>query len=35
MPRISILMPVYNGMLYIIEAVESVLAQDEQNWELV
>jgi glycosyltransferase involved in cell wall biosynthesis len=28
-------MPVYNGMPYITEAVESVLAQDEQNWELV
>ncbi len=35
MPRISILMPVYNGMPYIPEAVESVLAQDEQDWELV
>jgi len=35
MPRISVLMPVYNGMPYITEAVESVLAQDEQNWELV
>ena len=35
MPRISILMPVYNGLPYITEAVESVLAQDEQDWELV
>ena len=35
MPRISVLMPVYNGMPYITEAVESVLAQEEQNWELV
>ena len=35
MPRITILMPVYNGMPYIPEAVESVLAQDEQDWELV
>ena len=35
MPRISVLMPVYNGMPYITEAVESVLAQDEQDWELV
>lgn len=35
MPRISVLMPVYNGMPYIPEAVESVLAQDEQDWELV
>lgn len=35
MPRISVLMPVYNGMPYITEAVESVLAQDAKNWELV
>jgi len=35
MPRISVLMPVYNGMPYIPEAVESVLAQDEQDWELL
>lgn len=35
MPRISVLMPVYNGMPYIPEAVESVLAQDERDWELV
>ena len=35
MPRISVLMPVYKGIPYIPEAVESVLAQDEQDWELV
>jgi glycosyltransferase involved in cell wall biosynthesis len=35
MPRITVLMPVYNGMPYIPEAVETVLAQDEQDWELV
>lgn len=35
MPRITVLMPVYNGMPFIPEAVESVLAQDEQDWELV
>lgn len=35
MPRISVLMPVYNGMPYIPKAVESVLSQDEQDWELV
>ena len=34
MPRISVLMPCYNGMPYIVEAVESVLKQDEQDWEL-
>lgn len=35
MPRITILMPVYNGMPFISEAVDSVLAQVEQNWELI
>lgn len=35
MPRISVLMPCYNGMPYIVEAVESVLKQDEQDWELI
>lgn len=35
MTTISILMPVYNGLPYIIEAVESVLLQDYKNWELV
>lgn len=35
MTSISVLMPVYNGMPYIKEAVESVLAQDFQDWELV
>ena len=33
--RISILIPVYNGMPFIIEAVESVLSQSFQDWELV
>lgn len=35
MPRISVLMPVYNGIPYICEAVESVLCQEFQDWELV
>ena len=33
--RISVLIPVYNGILYIAEAVDSVLAQECQDWELV
>ncbi|MDI9320900.1 MAG: glycosyltransferase family 2 protein [Phycisphaerales bacterium] len=34
-PKISIVMPVYNPPLkYLKEAIESVLAQDYQNWEL-
>lgn len=33
--RISILMPTYNGMKYLKEAVNSVFAQDHQDWELI
>ena len=33
--RISVLIPVYNGILYIAEAVDSVLAQNGLDWELV
>jgi glycosyltransferase involved in cell wall biosynthesis len=32
---ISILMPVFNGALYISEAIDSVLAQSYVNWELI
>jgi glycosyltransferase involved in cell wall biosynthesis len=35
MPRISILMPVYNGMPYICEAVDSVFAQNIEDWEFL
>jgi len=34
-PAISILTPVWNGLPYIKEAVESVLAQDFQDWEMI
>lgn len=34
-PLISVLTPVWNGMPYIKECVESVLKQDYQNWELI
>lgn len=33
--RISVLIPVYNGIAYIAEAVDSVLAQNCPDWELV
>jgi len=33
--RISVLIPVYNGNLFIAEAVNSVLAQECHDWELV
>ena len=32
---ISVIMPVYNGTLYINEAIHSVLEQTYQNWELL
>ena len=34
-PAISILTPVWNGQPYIKECVESVLAQDFQDWEMI
>ena len=34
-PAISVITPVWNGLPYIKECVESVLAQDFQNWELI
>lgn len=34
-PAISIITPVYNGFPYLKECVESVLAQDLQDWELL
>jgi glycosyltransferase involved in cell wall biosynthesis len=33
--RISIVMPAYNGMKYLEQAVDSVLSQNHQDWELV
>jgi glycosyltransferase involved in cell wall biosynthesis len=32
---VSIVLPVYNGMRYLAEAVDSVLAQDYDKWELI
>ena len=34
-PEISIVMPVYNGERYLREAVESIIAQDFEEWELI
>jgi glycosyltransferase involved in cell wall biosynthesis len=34
-PAISVLTPVWNGLPYIKECVESVLAQDFQDWEMI
>lgn len=35
MPKVSIITPIYNGACYIGEAIESVLAQTWQDWELI
>jgi glycosyltransferase involved in cell wall biosynthesis len=35
MPKVSVLMPVYNGIRFVAKAIESVLAQDYQDWELI
>ena len=34
-PEISVIMSVYNGEAYLVEAVESIRTQTFQNWELV
>lgn len=34
-PRISIIMPVWNGLPFLQQAVESVLGQDFEDWELL
>lgn len=34
MPRVSIVMPVYNGEQYLKESIESILSQTFQDWEL-
>ena len=34
-PIVSILTPVYNGEMYLVECIESVLAQTYENWEYV
>lgn len=34
-PLISILMPIYNGEKYLAEAIDSVLSQTYEHWELV
>ena len=35
MAEVSIIMPVYNGETYLGEAIESILTQTFQNWELL
>ncbi|WP_165040177.1 glycosyltransferase family 2 protein [Dysgonomonas sp. ZJ709] len=35
MPKVSILMPVYNAELYIAQAIESIITQTFTDWELI
>lgn len=35
MPDVSVLMTVYNGMPYVQEAVDSIIAQTYEDWELI
>lgn len=35
MPKISVIMPVYNGIRFIAKTINSVLAQEFQDWELI
>lgn len=35
MPLISVIMPVYNGERFLSEAIESIIAQSYENWELL
>lgn len=34
-PRVSVIIPVYNGDRYIVQAVKSVLSQTYKNWEII
>ncbi len=34
-PEVSILMPVYNASSFLQECINSIIAQSEQNWELI
>ncbi|KKQ33960.1 MAG: hypothetical protein US50_C0067G0008 [Candidatus Nomurabacteria bacterium GW2011_GWB1_37_5] len=35
MPKVSILLPTYNGAQYVVESIESVIRQSFNDWELI
>ena len=35
MPKVSIILPVYNGEKYISQAIDSIMAQTFKDWELI
>lgn len=35
MPKVSIVMPVYNGGAYVNEAIDSIIAQTFTDWEFI
>lgn len=35
MPTVSVIMPVFNGAAFIVEAIDSILAQTHEDWELL
>ncbi|MFT3992672.1 MAG: glycosyltransferase family 2 protein [Dysgonomonas sp.] len=35
MPKVSVLMPVYNAQKYLAEAIDSIIAQTYSDWELI
>ena len=35
MPKVSIILPIFNGKKYIKKSIESIIHQTYKNWELI